>query len=161
MELSKNIAKQLRAVYNGGAWSGPDLKQQLDGVTWQQATCQVYGLNTIATLVFHMNYYVAGVIEFLHGKPLEIRDKFSFNHPRIDSQEAWDKFIATVYEDCEQLAVAIEAVPMAKMEDVFYEERYGNYYRNFTGIIEHFHYHLGQITIMKKIIQQQEAQQPS
>jgi len=32
------------------------------------------------------------------------------------------------------------------------EEKYGNYYRNFHGIIEHCHYHLGQIVLIKKML---------
>ena len=31
-------------------------------------------------------------------------------------------------------------------------EKYGNYFRNLTGIIEHLHYHLGQIVLIKKLI---------
>lgn len=155
MELSKHIAKQLRAVYNGGAWSGPDLKKHLADVTWEEATTPVYGLNTIATLVFHMNYYVAGVIEYLRGNPLDISDKFSFEHPPINNEEDWTHLVAKVFQDCEELALEIERVPIEKMEEIFFEERYGSYYRNFTGIIEHFHYHLGQIVFIKKILQQQ------
>jgi hypothetical protein len=30
--------------------------------------------------------------------------------------------------------------------------KYGNYYRNLHGIIEHTHYHLGQIVLIKKLL---------
>ena len=32
------------------------------------------------------------------------------------------------------------------------DEKYGNYYRNVHGIIEHSHYHLGQILLVKKLL---------
>lgn len=153
MELQQNIARQLRAVYKGGSWTGTNLKDHIEGVTWQQATHQIDKFNTIATLVFHMNYYTAGVIQFLKGKPLEIRDKFSFDHPPISSEADWNNFLEQVYNDCEQLALLIEKLPLEKMWAQFYEEKYGNYYRNLTGIIEHFHYHLGQIIMLKRRIQ--------
>jgi hypothetical protein len=43
-------------------------------------------------------------------------------------------------------------LPENKLEEVFDDKKYGNYYRNITGIIEHNHYHLGQIVLIKKII---------
>lgn len=158
MELSKHIAKQLRAVYMGGSWSGPDLKGHLTGITWELATQQVYGLNTIATLIFHMNYYIAGVIQFLEGGTLEIRDKFSFDHPPIASENDWNAFIEKIFQDCERCASLIETVPLDKMWEVFHEEKYGDYYRNLTGLIEHFNYHLGQVVVLKKILQQKNAE---
>jgi len=30
--------------------------------------------------------------------------------------------------------------------------KYGNYFRNIVGVIEHIHYHLGQIVLIKKIL---------
>ena len=35
----------------------------------------------------------------------------------------------------------------------FFHEKYGNYYRNLHGVIEHAHYHLGQIALIKKMFQ--------
>jgi hypothetical protein len=34
-------------------------------------------------------------------------------------------------------------------------EKYGNYYRNIHGIIEHIHYHLGQIVLIEKYFYRQ------
>jgi hypothetical protein len=48
----------------------------------------------------------------------------------------------------------IEQLPETKLWEDFWGEKYGNFYRNFHGIIEHGHYHLGQIVLIKKIIQQ-------
>ena len=38
------------------------------------------------------------------------------------------------------------------LHQTFVDEKYGNYYRNLVGIIEHGYYHLGQIVILKKIL---------
>jgi len=48
----------------------------------------------------------------------------------------------------------IEQLPEAKLGEIFSEEKYGTYYRNIHGIIEHTHYHLGQIVLIKKILLQ-------
>lgn len=152
MKTTEHIARQIREVYFGKNWSGPYLKQQLEGVNWKQATTQIHNINTIATLVFHMNYYVKGVSDYLEGGELEIRDKFSFDHPPIHSQEDWDEFLKDVYASGERFAKILEKQPDSILGEIFFDKPYGTYARNFMGISEHFHYHLGQITIIKKFL---------
>jgi hypothetical protein len=55
--------------------------------------------------------------------------------------------------DAESMAVMIEQLPEEKLFEVFVDEEYGTYYRNFYGIIEHTLSHLGQISILKKLLQ--------
>ena len=44
-----------------------------------------------------------------------------------------------------------------KLEDVFFDEKYGTYLRNIEGMIEHCYYHLGQVSLIRKMILEQEA----
>ena len=152
MNLTAQIAKHFRAVYFGGNWTSANLKESLDGLTWQQATTQVYSCNSIATLVFHMNYYVSAVMKVLQGEQLDAHDKYSFDHPAIQSQEDWEKLLDKTWADAESFASLIEQLPESKLGETFSDEKYGNYYRNLHGIIEHIHYHLGQIVLIKKIL---------
>jgi len=59
MSLTRQIAKHFREIHFGGNWTCSNLREHLSGVTWQQATTQVHGLNTIATLAYHINYFVS------------------------------------------------------------------------------------------------------
>jgi hypothetical protein len=154
MPLSAQIAKHFREVHFGGNWTFSNLKDNLAGITWQQATTKVYSLNTIATLVFHMNYYVSTLIKVLHGEPLDAHDKYSFDHPPIHSQEDWEKLVNKSLMEAETLTVLIENIPESKLWENFVEEKYGIYYRNLHGLIEHTHYHLGQVAVIKKILSQ-------
>ncbi|MFM2359647.1 MAG: hypothetical protein RLY16_1640 [Bacteroidota bacterium] len=156
MQLTKQIAKHLRDVHFGGNWTFSNLKDNLEGITWQQATTQVYNFNTIATLVFHINYFIEAVTKVLEGGPLDAKDIYSFNHPPIQCQADWDAMVQKSLQDAERFASLIALVPDEKLNDVFQDEKYGNYFRNFLGIIEHTHYHLGQIAIIKKIVQTNE-----
>lgn len=151
-ELTSRIAKHLREVCFGGNWSASSLRDQLKGVTWEQALTPVQDFNTIATLVFHMNYYIAGVSKVLDGGPLDIRDKFSFDHPPIHNQEDWDNFLAQVWRDAEYFIQQIEQLPDTILTENFTDGKYGDYFRNLHGIIEHFHYHLGQIVLLKRMV---------
>lgn len=152
MNLAEQIAKHFREIHFGGNWTSSNLKDNLETLTWQQATRQVYSFNTIVTLVYHMNYYVSAVLKVLEAGPLDAKDKYSFDHPPILSQEDWQKLLDKTWSDAEKFAGLIEKLPESKLWETFTDEKYGNYYRNFHGIIEHCHYHLGQIVLIKKII---------
>jgi len=154
MNLSAQITKRFREVHFGGNWTWSNLKDQLSDISWEEATTQIYSLNTIVTLTYHINYYVDAVIKVFRGGPLESKDEHSFTHPPINCQEDWDKLRAKVFTDAEKFADLLEKLPEKIYEEDFTDKKYGDYYRNIHGIIEHTHYHLGQIAILKKIIRQ-------
>lgn len=156
MPLTQQIAKHFREIYFGGNWTSSNLKDNLAGLTWQQATTQVYSCNSIVTLVYHMNYYVTAVTKVLQGEPLDASDKYSFNHPLLLSQEDWEKLLEKIWADAEKFASLIEQLPESKLWENLADEKYGNYYRNLHGIIEHNYYHVGQIALIKKILLQKE-----
>ncbi len=157
MSLSKQLAKHIREVNFGVNWTWVNLKDSLDGVTCEQATTQLYDFNTIATLVFHINYYYWVATEVLEGKPLVGSDKLSFDHPPIKSAGEWQKLLENHWSEVEQFACLVEELPESIYGDTFGEEKYGNYYRNIMGIIEHTHYHMGQIVMIKKLLNLQSA----
>ncbi len=154
---TQQLAKHLREVHYGGNWTWVNLKDTLDGITWHQALKQVHGLNTIAVLVNHIGYYVTAQISVLQGGELTSKDSESFIHPPIQSQHDWDTLVAKSMREAETLAALIEQMPDTKLWDTFTNEKYGSYFRNLLGNIEHIHYHLGQIAIIKKIVQAQAA----
>ena len=154
MSLTRQIAKHFRDLHFGGNWTCSNLKDNLADVTWQQATTQVYSFNTIAALVYHMNYYISAVLKVLQGEPLNASDKYSFEHPQILSEEDWEKLLDRTRTDAENFASLVEQLPESKLWENFWDVKYGNYYRNIHGIIEHTHYHLGQIALVKKIVLQ-------
>lgn len=152
MSLNAQIAQHLREVHFGGNWTSSNLKDNLADVSWQHATTRVGSLNTIAALVYHMNYFVDAVLKVMQGKPLDAHYKYSFDHPPIQSQEDWENLLEKVRADAEELAALIEEMPESRLWDDFADAKYGNYYRNLQGIIEHCHYHLGQVVVVKKMI---------
>lgn len=156
MELSKQTAKHFREVFFGGNWSSVNLKESLADVTWKQATEIVYPFNSIAMLVFHINYYVSAVLKVLHGEPLNASDKYSFDLPPIFGEDDWKTLVNKMFADAEDFAKTIEQMPEGKLWDDFSEDRYGNFYRNIQGIIEHTHYHLGQIVLIKKLVSKEQ-----
>ena len=156
MKHAKQIAHRFREVFFNGTWiANTNYKRVLEDVSWEQATQKVSSLNTIAMLTFHINYYVVGVLNVFEGGRLEIRDKFSFDAPEITSEKEWNSLKNGFFINAEKFANYIENLSTEELESVFVDEKYGNYYRNIEGIIEHSYYHLGQISLIKKMINQE------
>lgn len=153
MTSAQQLAKHFRDVFFGGNWTWVNLKETVADITWQQATEKIQSLNTIAALVFHINYYVAAILNVLQGDPLDAHDKYSFDVPAIQSEDEWQQLLTQTFDNAEQLTVLIEQLPESRLNEIFADEKYGTYYRNLMGVTEHTHYHLGQIALLKKIRQ--------
>lgn len=153
MTTTKQIAKHLRDVHFGGNWTAVNLKDTLAGLTWQQATTSVQTFHPIATLVFHMNYFVRATINVLQSQPLDARDALSFDCPPIESEDDWNNLLDRTWADAEGLASLIERMPDEQLWEDFADAKYGTYYRCLHGPIEHCHYHLGQIAIIRTLLQ--------
>lgn len=152
MNLSRQIADQFREVQLNGVWVATNLRRELTGVSWKDATTKIADLNTIAALTFHINYYVAGLIQVLEGGTLDIRDQYSFDMPPVESEADWERLLEKVWRDAERFAELVEQLSDEQLAQGFVRPEYGNYYRNLIGMIEHSYYHLGQIVLLKKLV---------
>lgn len=153
MKKSIQIANRFREVILNGTWiANTNFKDQLSDVTWTQATKKIGSLNTLADLAFHNNYYIGGILNVFEGGGLDIRDKYSFDYPPIESQEDWQKLLDSLWDNAEKFSEHIELMSDEKLDDVFLDEKYGSYLRNIDGMIEHNYYHLGQIVLIKKMV---------
>src|SRR5450631_1426656 len=126
MKLTEQIARQFRDVHFGGNWTASNLKDNLTDVSWQQSVTKRYSFNSIASLVYHMNYYVRAVLHVLEGKLLDASDKFSFEHSPILSSGDWDRLLNNTWADAENFACLVEQLPEAKLWEDFQEGKYGN-----------------------------------
>lgn len=154
MDTSKQIAKHVQQLFFGGNWTCVYVQESLQDVSWEEAITPVRSFNTLATLTFHIGYFVSTVVKVLKGGPLEGHDKFSFDHPPIHSQADWQQLMDQTLANARQLTELIEGLPAEKLDQPFTDEKYGTYARNLLGIIEHTHYHLGQISLIKKMVRE-------
>ncbi|SOD14314.1 DUF1572 family protein [Pedobacter xixiisoli] len=153
MNYSKQLANRFREVILNGTWiANTNYKDQLEGLDWQLAIKPVQHLNTIAALAQHVHYYIKGVKEVLQGGELTIKDQFSFDFPELNSQAQWDAFLVLFWQDAEEFVVQVEALSEAQLSENFVEEKYSTYLRNIEAMIEHSYYHLGQIVLLKKML---------
>lgn len=153
MARNLTIASRLREVLLNGHWiANTNYKEQILSLNWQQAIRKIGTLNTIAALTYHINYYLAGLLNAFENGKLEIRDKYSFDIPQISSEADWNKLVADFLDNSEKFAKQVEQLDDSIFDQPFIEEKYGSYLRNIEGVIEHSYYHLGQISMVKKMI---------
>ena len=153
-DLPAQIATHLRQVFRGGNWTSVNYRDTLADVTLEEVLAVPAPLtqNSIARLVYHVHYYVRAQIDVLDGRPLTASDKYSFDHPDFATSRAWtDYWTQSVLADVDRLAGLIEALdPAALQADFAGEGKYGSVYRNLQGAVEHAHYHLGQVVLVKR-----------
>ena len=158
MVKNSEIANRLREVLLNGKWiANTNFKEQILSVSWEQAIQKVGNLNTIALLTFHINYYLQGILNVFNGGKLEIRDKYSFDLPQITSEAGWEKLVADFLNNSEKFADKVELMDDSTFNQPFVDEKYGTYLRNIEGVIEHSYYHLGQISLIRKMIMQNQS----
>jgi hypothetical protein len=147
------VATRLREVFlNGTFIANTNFKDQITNVSWEDSIKTVNGLNSVAALTFHINYYLDGLIKAFNTGKLEIHDKFSFEMPPIQSKTDWDELVNTFLVNSELFASLVESILPEKFEDEFIDPKYGSISRNIEAVIEHSYYHLGQVVLIKKII---------
>lgn len=153
MNKSNQLAERLKEVILNGTWiANTNFKDQLEPLDFNTAITNIQSLNSISMLAQHVHYYINGINQVFKGGKLTIKDKYSFNFPAIESQEAWQNFLTNFWIDTESLINLIAQLPENKLDQVFVDQKYGTYKRNIEGLIEHSYYHLGQIAIIKKML---------
>lgn len=88
MKNTSEIANRFRETILNGTWiANTNYRDQLENLDWKIAVTPVKNLNTISLLAQHIHYYINGINNVFKGGPLDIKDKFSFDFPPINSQQ--------------------------------------------------------------------------
>ena len=150
---SQVLARRLQEVLLDGKWiANTNYKEQIYSVELKDAIKSLHNLNSIALLAFHINYYLRGLNECFETGELNIRDKFSFDMAELKSHEDWDNLRVEFVSNAERFVKHVSKLNDSKLQEVFVDEKYGTYSRNIEGMIEHAYYHLGQISLIKKLL---------
>ena len=153
---ASSLATRIREVILNGKWiANTNLKEQLENLPLQSAKMKIGEHNSVAALAFHIHYYVKGVMKVLQGGPLDIKDQYSFDMPELNSEAQWRKMVEDIFSDAETFAAEIEKLTDEQLARDFVNPKYGSVGRNINAIIEHSYYHLGQIVLIRKLIEAQ------
>jgi uncharacterized damage-inducible protein DinB len=151
--LNIYLANRVREVLLHGTWiANTNWKQQVENLSYTEANYKIANTNSIALLTFHICYYLKGLNNVFAGGNLEIRDKYSFSMPPIQAEHDWKNLVTELLYHAELFAKNIENLSESTLDQAFVDEKYGTYLRNIEGVIEHSYYHLGQVSLIKKIV---------
>ncbi|MGX1642215.1 DUF1572 domain-containing protein [Sphingobacterium sp. NPDC055431] len=151
--MCKYLANRFREVMLSGTWiANSNWQKELSDIHFELAMKKVPNINRIYDLSFHVLYYIKGINQFFQTGNLDIKDSLSFPMVDLKNNEEWQSLKDDLFYQSETLAKSIEEINDAKLQQDFFDEKYGSYLRNIDGQIEHAYYQLGQIVLLKKML---------
>lgn len=144
-----HFAFRIREVFLQGTWvANTNYQHLLEMVSLQHANVAAPNSNSVGLLVFHVHYYVNGLLRVFQGQPLDMHDHLSMQAPALHSEAEWNARKQQLFSDAEALANAVASKDQHWLEAPFVDARYGSNQRNIEALIEHAWYHLGQIRLL-------------
>lgn len=153
MNVSEAIAQHVLDVHAGNNWTEVSLAATLADVTLAEATTQTPGSpNTIAELVRHLTFWNRVMARRAQGQSTTIGPANGFDTgPSLAAEADWQALLADLEQSAHELAAAIRTVPPGQLEEAILPG-YSTTYKNLQGAVEHLHYHLGQVVILKNLV---------
>ncbi|WP_018627359.1 DinB family protein [Niabella aurantiaca] len=151
MKKTEIIAQHLMDVHQGNNWTDVAIAGTIADIDSREAFAPVpFSQNTIGTLLNHIAYWNRVVAERGRGiKPvIAAHNGFEISEP---APELWEEIKTTLFRSAQELSDVIRGFDEAKLEAPVLPE-HSSAYKNFQGQVEHVHYHLGQIVIIKKYL---------
>lgn len=152
MNILTQISTHLLDTLEGENWTDVNIMDSLKDVTVQEATLQTKASpNTIASLVNHLIYWNGVMMQRINGIRVNIPDSNGYDVPVLAGEEDWADLKSKLVTSTHELAAAIKKVDEKRLQEPIVAE-HSSTYKNLQGTVEHLHYHLGQIVILKKLI---------
>lgn len=152
-EITHELARHIREIHFGNNWTDSVLQDVLKDVTWQQAIATpIPNANSIAVLVYHTNFYLNYVHKSIKEGVYKFDHEDSFKVPPIQSEADWQALLQKTWDDAEAFAQTVEKLPDSPNLYEIVAPFQNSFYKNIQGVVEHNHYHLGQIVLLKKLL---------
>ncbi len=155
MEL--NLITELKKAFNGDAWHGGNLMQQLNFVKPEVAfTHPIPNAHSIAELVLHITAWTDEVNARLLGAPAKEPAAGDWPKPQAETIKEWEKIVFDCKTSNEELIRVCESLSLDAWQAEVKDDRdreMGTGVTNvelINGLIQHHAYHSGQIGLLLK-----------
>jgi hypothetical protein len=153
MNISELIAQHLLDVHEGDNWTEVNLISILDQISFQEASqLTAASVNTISGLVHHLTFWNSVMLQRVQGIPVEIPLSNGFNNAALPDEQSWHILKQQCLQSARTLAYAISGLDIERLQQPILPG-HPTAFKSLQGSVEHVHYHLGQIVIMKQLIQ--------
>ena len=143
---TQNIAQRLENIYQGEPWFGESLQTKLESVSTEKAYAQpVNNRHSIAEILSHMEFWRKSFIEQLKGNDASAYSGDSpENWPSVENLKklGWEKQ-KELFRETQQDLVKLLRTSKSVNEDLI---------NNLNGLVDHDIYHIGQIGIVKSLV---------
>jgi len=152
MRILHLIAQHILEVYEGNNWTDVNIAGTIEDVSCQQAQQKtVASQNTIAALLHHLYYWNGIMMQRANGENPSIPAANGFDVDELKNENDWNDLKEKTHQSFIELANAVTNFPEEKLNETSPTGR-SSYYKNFQGIVEHAHYHLGQMVMIKRLL---------
>ena len=150
MNITALIAQHVIDVHEGNNWTEVNIVNTLKDVTVQEATTLTKASpNTIASLLHHISFWNRVMVKRTQGIAVAVNEANGYDVPPL-TEETWLALKEDNLRSAQELADAVKAFDESKLMDPIIPN-YSSAYKNLQGAVEHIHYHLGQVVILKKL----------
>ena len=150
MNETERIADQLKRAFHGEAWSGPSVREVLQGVTAEIAAKRpIVDAHSIWELVHHITAWVDIVRRRVAGEAVTVTPTVNFPPVAEITEAAWQESLKAMNDEEERLRNGILEIPESRFEQPV-PPTGDSVYVLLHGAIQHSLYHAGQIALLKK-----------
>lgn len=146
-EIGK-IIKLLKNAHSGNCWTGDNYDTILRQISPQLINTSVKGFNnTIHQLVYHLLATDKLIINRIDRNQIELKDDENWPSAKKLESISWEETLQLKNEVLNQLINKLETLDDNRLDESPYQG-YSTYYVQLHGLIEHLHYHMGQIRLI-------------
>lgn len=156
MKITDLIAQHILEVHEGNNWTEVDLTDTLQGISVGHAQQILQASpNTIAALLHHITYWNRVMVQRTVGVSVILPETNGYDVSILKTEKDWRLLKEDNLRSAHELANAIRNFDEEKLLEPIIPG-YPTAYKNLQGSVEHVHYHLGQMVILKKLIESED-----
>ena len=153
MKETERIRKLFEDLYAGNPWIEVNIVDSLVSLGHEKAAVKFQGRNSIWEIVNHMISWRENVLQRLEGEQAPAPDHNYFVPVTDNSSEAW-KSTLQHFHDSQSNWISKLVHFNDEAFQILYKGNKLTYYEHILGILQHDAYHLGQIVLLSKILDQ-------
>lgn len=151
MKNKKRFKKLLTDNFEGEAWLDISLLPTVANIPAAEAAKNIYSLNSIWQIVFHITCWRETLLLRIKDRKPPVPENNFFEAIKVTSEEAWQDLLQRLEASQKALMELLEG-----KKDIDWDEQpSGGSFNNFElmqSILQHDAYHLGQIVLIKKVL---------
>lgn len=153
MKEQEQLSKLFNDLYHGTPWIDINIESTLNEISAKEAATKPFpNFNSIWEIVNHMISWRQTLLKRLQGEEVESPEDNYFSYIPDRSESAWLK-TKELFAACQH--DWLHTLKKMKRKDFIHQHESSSFsnYEFINGILQHDAYHLGQIRLMKKLVQ--------